>query len=121
MRGSTPLTAANLKLTNMYNYKRFKEAAEECGFAVGEPTTQGNATIVTMQQTTPEGKLWILDIDLSGDIEETILEMVDTYDISDTEGWYNEDTCEEETFDSLVDDERWKRDTLTDLYDAIAI
>ena len=105
----------------MYNYKRFKEAAEDCGFAVGEPTTQGHATTVTLQQTTPEGKVWTIDIDLSGDITETILEMVDTYDIADAETWYNEDTGEEETFDSLVDDERWKRDILNDLYDAIAI
>ena len=105
----------------MYNYKRFKEAAEDCGFAVGEPTTQGHATIVTLQQTTPEGKVWTIDIDLSGDITETILEMVDTYDIADAETWYNEDTGEEETFDSLGDDERWKRDILNDLYDSIAI
>lgn len=105
----------------MYNYKRFKEAAEDCGFAVGEPTTQGHTTMVTLQQTTPEGKVWTIDIDLSGDITETILEMVDTYDIADAETWYNEDTGEEETFDSLVDDERWKRDILNDLYEAIAI
>ena len=63
-------------------------AAEDCGFRVSDPTTQGAET---------------------------------TIDIDEAESWYNEETGEVEAFDSLVDDERWKYETLTDLYNQIAI
>ncbi len=99
----------------------FKAAAEDCGFAVGEPTTQGGETSVTLSQTTPEGKEWWLTLTYTDpdDLSDIILEMVDTFDTSDTEDFYNEETGEFETFDSLVDDERWKEETLMRLYESL--
>ena len=99
----------------------FKAAAEDCGFAVGEPTTQGNETTVSLFQKTPEGKEWWLNLTYTdpADLADTILEMVDTFDTSDTEDFYNEETGEYETFDSLVDDERWKEEILQRLYDSL--
>lgn len=108
---------------NDFTFKFFKDAAEDCGFRVSDPTTQGNETVVELYRKTPEGKGWYETISFCdpSEIVEVLQERIDTYDLGDAETWFNEDTGEEETFDSLVDDERWKAEMLTDLLNLIVV
>ena len=43
---------------NMATLKHFKEAAENCGFRVSVPMTQGNETTIELYQQLPSGKDW---------------------------------------------------------------
>ena len=107
----------------MFTLRFFKDAAEDCGFSVGEPRTRGEVTEVDLHQKTTEGKDWWLTLTFTNpeEIADILAEMIDTYDLHDNESWYNEETGEYETFDALVDDERWKVEVLTDLLNELVV
>lgn len=107
----------------MFTLRFFKEAAESCGFRVSDLVTHGSETVVELYRKTTEGKGWYETITFTDpdEIPEILQERIDTYDLNDAETWYNEDTGEEETFDSLVDDERWKAEVLTDLLNMLIV
>lgn len=107
----------------MYTFRFFKEAAEDCGFRVSDPVTHSSETVVELYRKTPEGSAWYETITFTDpdEIPEILQERIDTYDFNEAETWYNEDTGEEETFDSLVDDERWKAEVLTDLLNMLIV
>ena len=106
----------------MFTLRFFKEAAEDCGFRVCNPRQEGNETVIEMHRKTSEGDWWeTIRFTDPEEIQDILQERIDTLDINDAETWYNEDTCEEETFDSLVDDERWKAEVLTDLLNMLIV
>lgn len=106
----------------MFALKFFKEAAEDCGFVVSEPRQENNETVIEMHRKTSEGDWWeTIRFSDPEEIPDIIAEKIDTYDIDEPEPWYNEETGEYETFDSLVDNERWKVEILTDLLNELVV
>ena len=106
----------------MATLKQFKEGAENCGFRVSEPMTQGNETTIELYQQTPSGKDWwgTLQFTDPKELDEIILERIDTWDNGEeADEWIGDDDTDATSFG--LDDAAWKEEKLVDLYNEIAI
>lgn len=107
---------------NMATLKHFKEAAENCGFRVSVPMTQGNETTIELYQQLPSGKDWWETLQFADpkDLTDIILERIDTWDDNEENyEWMGDDDTDTTGFG--LDDAAWKEEKLFDLYNEISI
>ena len=93
--------------------KRFREAAEDCGFSVA---TDGNT--IELHQRTPDGRDWWeqFTYDDEDDLQEILAERIDTWVSESDNDLWTDDDGEQDPCESFTDDEDWKLEHLERLY-----